>query len=129
MFKWKDVYGKDFQVYKQRYYKAESFLAFLDELDETVEESAKAAGPSISDDVGFSKAVNDALSVMEEFIEENSISPASLVTYVFRKMAKSDIVVNNNIRLYADALRGKLVAAGFEIPQIECDKPPRKRKL
>lgn len=133
MFKWKDVYGKNFQVYKQRYYKAESFLAFLDELDtpvDPVSDEAATAGPSLADDVGFSKAVDDALSVMEEFIEENSISPASLVTYVFRRMAKSDIVVNNNIRLYADALRGKLVAAGFDVStRIECDKPPRKRKL
>ena len=136
MFKWKDIYGKDFQVYKQRYYKAESFLAFLDELDDTSESSSgtsshpvQAAGPSVSDDVGFSKAVDDALSVMEEFIEENDISPASLVTYVFRKMVKVDIVVDNNIRLYADALRGKLVAAGFDVVVKETSSEGRKRKL
>ena len=135
MFKWKDVYGKHFQIYKQRYYKAESFLTFLDELDDAVEETpapvqAKATGPNMSDDVGFGKAVNDALCVMEEFIEENNVSAASMVTYVFRKMIKGDIVVDNNIRLYADALKGKLLAAGFDIPSVESEKkPPRKRKL
>jgi hypothetical protein len=133
VFKWKDIYGSDFQVYKLRYYKAEPFLSFLDGLDDSQSSDHDSAeldpSSAVTDDVGFSRAVDEALTIMEKFIEMNAVSPASFVKSIFYNMVKVEMLVKDVVRKQADDLRAQLSAGGFDVPlHAEKQNQAKKRK-
>ena len=132
VFRWKDLGHGDYENHKQRYYKAEPFLLFLDGLDDPAEDGgeileAPDVGKAVGEEVGFSKAVHEALEVMEEFMEEQSMSAAALVKTVFYNMVKVDSYISADARRCADNLREKLVGAGFDVP-VERAKQDQSKK-
>ena len=137
VFRWKDLGHGDYENHKQRYYKAEPFLLFLDGLDDPEDGDppqggdgdvgAPDVGKAVGQEVGFSKAVHEALEIMEEFMEEQSLSAASLVKTVFYNMVKVDSYISADARRCADNLREKLVGAGFDVP-VERSKQDQSKK-
>lgn len=132
VFKWKELGHGDYENHKQRYYKAEPFLSFLDGLDEPDEGDQSQGGEievgkAVGEDIGFGKAVHEALVVMEEFMEEHSLSAASFVKTVFYNMVKVDSYISADARSCADNLREKLVAAGYDVP-VERAKQDQSKK-
>lgn len=129
VFKWKDLGHGDYENHKQRYYRAEPFLSFLDGLDdpESVDDTEIDVSDALGHNVGFGQAVHEALGVMEEFMEECSLSAASLVKTVFYNMVKVDSYISADSRRCSDNLREKLVAAGFDVP-VERAKQDQSKK-